>query len=100
MVDLTTLPRVETGNTVPLGQRFIVKGDNFDKWPNELVLGYKGEDVLSERFPSYAILKLISKSNTELTFESVREHEFSTAHVFNVFGSPFDTPRTILDYNE
>ena len=69
MIDPTTLPVVKVGETLVEGQRFTIKGKRFDRWPEELV------------------------------FEYTVTQTFQVGHVFNIFATPFDVPRAILEYD-
>lgn len=43
-------------------------------------------------------MKIVSKSNTELVFETLTDRTYSSNHTWTFFGSPFATPRDILPY--
>lgn len=98
VVDTTTLPDIRSGSTVPSGARFTVRGSNFYLWPDEIVLGYNQARVVDTQMPSAGIFRLVSKTNHELVFESTGTYDYSTGHVFNVFGTPFDPRRRVLTY--
>ena len=99
MIDHTTLPVIPSQGTITAGQQFTVIGTNFDAWPSELVLGYSSDTIMSEELAnSYRLMKLVSKSNTELVFEAQATFGYGTEHLWKYIGTPFAMPRVLLDY--
>ena len=99
MIDPTTLPIVEEGETLVEGQRFTIKGKRFDRWPEELVLSFVRQSALETPMPDYHLMKLVSRTDEELVFECTATQKFSSSRVFNIFVTPFGVPRKILEYN-
>lgn len=100
MIDATTLPTIQANEQIVAGRRFIVVGEGFDRWPDEIVLGYDEDRVLEGELPSYQLLRLVSKTDTELVFEAMETHRFGVEHIFVYFGAGFEVPRSILQYDE
>ena len=98
MVLITTLPFIEAGETINEGQQFIVEGKGFNAWPNEIVLSRGENYALNNELPSAALMRLVSKTNTQLVFEQTTTYTYVSAHLWNTFASPFDLPRTLLSY--
>lgn len=98
MVDRTTLPDLPTNTHMTVGQQFTVQGSNFNYWPSEIVLGFGESNVQVLPLPHQNLMKLVSKSDTQLVFEVQVDFLFTTAHVWQYFGSPFGEPRTLLTY--
>ena len=99
MIDPTTLPVVEVGETLVEGQRFTIKGKRFDRWPEELVLCYQENTAQNQPIPDFHLMKLVSRTDKELVFEYTATQTFQVSHVFNIFATPFGVPRAILEYN-
>ena len=99
MIDRTTLPVVEQGQALTEGQRFSIKGTDFEKWPDEIVLGYSESRVLNEDIGNPYLMKLVSKTDSELVFEVIEGFTFNTMHTWNIFATPFERPRVILAYD-
>lgn len=99
-MDSATLPVVEVGDTISEGDTFTVRGENFSLWPDDIVLAYNARDVYDDDFPSFHLMKLSSKTDDSLVFEATETQTFSFGHVFNVFGTPTDRPREVLEYME
>lgn len=97
MVDRTTLPSLKAGESTEIGQRFVVRGYRFDLLPDELVLSYL-ENFALEQQTSYAILFLVEKTDTQLVFECQFGHTFQGGIVFRYLASPFDIPRSLVEY--
>lgn len=98
MIDRTTLPNMPAETSVTVGQQFVVRGRNFRYWPSEIVLGHNNGSVQGTVMPNSNIMKLVSRTDTELVFEATVDYTYPTAHLWDVFGSPFDAPREILQY--
>ena len=97
-IDAVTLPSFSAGATLEEGQHFLIKGENFGLWPDEIVLGYDENEVVNADVPS-RLFRLVSKTSTELDFVVQETHTYATAaRVWSYFGSPFDSPRTLLEY--
>lgn len=75
-----------------------MRGNAFDYWPSEIVLGYSDNNVINAAEISQDVMRLVARTNTELTFEVTTEYTFVSAHTWSVFGSPNTPPRTILAY--
>ena len=98
MIDPTTLPTIQAGS-LSVGQQYSIKGRNFNLWPDELVLSYRSDNfALNVALPAFQLMKLVSKSNTELVFEVTMNHDYTAVQKWNVFATPFGVPRTFLDY--
>ena len=97
MIDRTTLPVINTGESTAVGQRFTIQGANFNELPNELVISYLQSSVLSTQ-SGYAILVLVEKSNTEMVFEVTASHTFTRQEVFRYIATPFAAPRALVEY--
>lgn len=97
MIDRATLPLTQANEEIPAGRRFEVLGQNFNLWPDEIVLGYYNVVVTSQPLTG-ALLKLVEKTNTRLVFEAVESRVISSVHQWNVFGSPFEPERSLLSY--
>lgn len=87
----------ENGDSTVVGQRFTVRGYNFSLWPDELVNSYL-ENTIETVSRSYAMLKLVSKTDNEMVFEVTVAHNWTSLHVFDLFGTPSEPPRTLLEY--
>lgn len=98
MIDRTTLPLTTPGEVIEVGRRFEVLGQNFNRWPDEIVLGYDPDALLSFNLGSY-MLKLVDKTPTKLTFEAIERMTIPSQHLWNVFASPFVRPRVLLSYD-
>lgn len=99
MIDRTTLPVIPIHGTVTAGQQFLVKGVGFDSWPNELVLGFSEDAIMNEDLAeSQRLMRLVSKNNTALVFEAQVTFSYGLEHVWEYFGTPGKTPRSLLDY--
>lgn len=98
MIDRTTLPQTTAGEYIEKGRRFEVIGQNFDLWPEEIVLGYDATVVETSEITGYLLI-LVEKSNTKMVFEARRDMIIPTRpHQWSLFGSPFEQPRTFLTY--
>lgn len=100
MIDPTTLPRVEVGDSIVEGQEFVVSGRRFDTWPEEVILSYDDTVAQGTAMPTNAIFRLKSRTDTQLVFEATAAATFSTAHEYKYFASPFAPVREILEYRE
>lgn len=98
MIDHTTLPHVSKNVTVIAGQRFRVVGRGFDLWPSEIVLGYNEDAVINDTLPTYRLMRLVSKNDTELIFEATATQEYTIEHTWTYFAGGDDVPRTLLQY--
>lgn len=99
MVDLATLPKVSPGDVIGTGQQFVITGYGFDAWPSDVVLGFSLSDIQSNALAGSNMLKLISKTNTEMLFEAVDGHTYSIVHEWTFFGDGFNPPREVLEYD-
>ena len=97
MVDRTTLPYFEVGDSIEAGQRFEVKGYRFDLLPDELILSYSPVSAV-ETQAGYRILSLVEKTDELLVFESANSHTFNTSQFYSYIATPFDIPRSIVEY--
>lgn len=100
MIDRTTLPVSRNGLTWTVGQRFTISGTGFDYWPSEIVLDDSVSHVENGVLGEGTLLKVVSKSNTELVFEVQADYSFTSSHVWQYFGTPFIGPREILEYRD
>lgn len=98
MIDHTTLPFVPANTTLTVGQRFTVVGSGFQAWPDELVLSYRDAVAQTEPMPSYNLMRLVSKTDTELVFDVLVEHEFAADHEWSSFCAGLNPPREMLAY--
>ena len=99
MIDRTTLPLIPADTTLTVGQRFIVVGENFEYWPDEIVLGYN-DSVLVSEMPSTAVMRLVEKTSNEMVFEVTKTSEFHLEHNWTFFAAGFGVPRTLLEYDD
>lgn len=99
MIDHTTLPIIPAYAQVTAGQQFSIRGRGFDIWPTEIVLGYSLNN-LPTTTDGADMMKMVSKTNTELIFEATVTHSYAYAHTWNVFASPLLPPRSVLSYVE
>lgn len=97
MVDRTTLPVTQAGEEISEGREFEVLGQNFSRWPNEIVLGYDETVVLTSPGPKY-LLWLTEKSDTRLVFVAQSRFTVPAAHAWYLFANPFASPREMLAY--
>lgn len=98
VVDATTLPRCAAGDRFEEGDRFIVKGNNFDVWPGEIVLSSSDNLVISQPLPQGVIMRLVERTKTELVFEQTIGVTYGIEHVWQYFAAPYDPPRSLLVY--
>lgn len=98
MIDHTTLPVLPAGSDVTEGQRYTIRGENFDLWPSEIVMGFTIDTVLTAALPSNQIMKLVERTATSLVFEVTTTAHYNSAHVWGVFATGFDVPRAKLDF--
>lgn len=75
----------------------MIRGYNFDQWPADIVLGYN-RDTVRNGNTLYQLMKLEDKTPNTLTFRVQETHTFGVAHTWELFGSPNDPPRAILEY--
>ena len=98
MIDHTTLPKTNEGESIAVGQRFEIKGLGFNRWPDEIVLGYNQTSVVNDDISGFTLLRLVNKTNTTLVFEAVISNTYYTPHEWNSFATPFEKPRGLLSY--
>ena len=99
MIDPTTLPKIRAAESVSLGQQFEVRGSGFDLLPTELVLSDSNEYAITAELPTFNLLRLVSKTNYRMVFETTQEGTASYEHQYVFLASPFDAPRTIIPYD-
>lgn len=97
-IDAATLPRFDEGATLEAGRDFVIRGKNFDNWPNEIVLGSVESEVKDSNSLQDTMM-LHSRTSDSLTFRVRQTHTFSDARIWQFFGSPNTPPRTILEYD-
>lgn len=98
-MDATTLPKFQAGTQTRQGDRFIVKGRNFDLWPSEIVLTWNDEFVVEGVLPSPTIFRLVERTDTELIFEVTEPYFYNNPHEWVYFATPFSVPRSLLSYS-
>lgn len=99
MIDPTTLPLLPAGAPTTVGQQFTIRGTKFDLWPDDIVLGFEENYVRNTELPSDRLMKLVSKTDSELIFEVVERGSFQSEHLWSYFGAGLDTPRELLKYH-
>lgn len=97
---MTTLPKSEDGEHWNVGDRFIVRGEGFDRWPSEVVLTYDEATAVGEGYPSIRLLGLIEKTDSMMVFEVKVAYTFHSSLVWSVFASPYNVPREVLGYEQ
>ena len=97
-IDAATLPIIEAGATLEPGQLFTIRGSNLDKWPDELVLGYSANPVMSSNDALYT-MELVEKTADKVVFTPRVQQAYSQTHIWYIFGTPSSRPRTILEYS-
>lgn len=100
MIDITTLPSLPANSHIDQGQRFVIKGRNFNEWPAELVCSYDESIAQNGTIPHNGLFRLVAKSYDELVLEATKTGTLSQAHVYRVFAAPFNAPRTLLEYRQ
>lgn len=98
MVDLTTLPVIESGVQITAGQRFTIRGQGFGAWPQGLVLGFSEDYVRTRAFGGFLMMRAVSKTDEEIVFEAVTTHTYGAVTTWQFIGTPEDAPRAILSY--
>lgn len=98
VVNPATLPIIRANETVEAGTQFIIRGRNFNAWPNEIVLTYSEDHIYESTLPQQSLMRLVSKTNSRLVFEQTVTFTYTFEHIWSIFGSPFNLPRTLLEY--
>lgn len=97
MIDRTTLPRIPANEQFGVGQQFVVRGFNFEMLPDDLVLGMD-RDIVLQAQTSKGLMRLVSKTASELIFTPEYTDSFSYVTNWNILGSPYLPPRQVLSY--
>lgn len=98
VVDAATLPKTREEETLVVGQRFVVNGLNFNRWPSEIVLGYNENFIKTQEYPGEDMMVLVERTDTQLVFEVVKQYKFTIPHDWIYFATPLGPERTILQY--
>lgn len=97
-IDAVTLPSFAAGATLNAGQQFVITGSHFDRWPDEIVLGYDTNLIMTNDSLIHHWV-LLERTPNRLVFTQRYTETYQVATTWNVFGSPNVAPRTILDYD-
>ena len=98
MVDRTTLPVVSANEPLVVGQQFTIRGQHFGMWPSEIVLSFDEANVLTDQVPYFRLMRLVSKTETEMVFEVTQSHVFNSPHLWELFATGIEPPRVALTY--
>ena len=95
-MDSSTLFTAIPGNTYPAGYTHTLRGSGFLNLPSECFCHYS-EQVVDWEWNSFIPLNVsvIDDTTAELQFPRIMSP--SGVHVYNVFASPHDLPRQIVD---
>ena len=99
MIDRTALPLIPANAILTVGQRFKIVGENFEVWPDEIVLGYD-DRVLSSIMPAPYVMRLVEKTSKEMVFEVTQTSEYLDEHNWTLFATGFGVPRKLLEYGD
>lgn len=97
VIDRTTLPRIPANVQFEVGQQFVIRGINFDIWPNDLVLGIS-RDIVLQAQTSKGLMRMVSKTATEIIFTPEYTDSFNYTTTWDVIGNPYLPPRQVLTY--